>query len=86
MNMDIDFLSYMLCEDLASEVMNLQSQLQRLQQQKIQRTKPLDDQIQRITKVLAVKQKQLAQQTKRDAQTNQTANVGANPATMGTTP
>ena len=58
------FRHFLLNEDLATDVLNLQTQLSTLQAKKANQDKALDAQIIRIQNLLAQKQKQLSTQTK----------------------
>lgn len=67
MNSKPSFKDFMLFEDLATDVLNLQRQISDLQARKARVSKPLDDQLNRLQQMLAVKQKQLAAEKQKQA-------------------
>lgn len=54
--------AFLLNEDLASDVLNIQTQISMLQKKKNDATKSIDNQLQQLQATLAQKQKQLAAQ------------------------
>lgn len=71
--MQITLMHFMLCEDLSTDIMNIQNQINQLTIQKNQRVKQLDTQLARLQKMLQQKQQQLMQQTKRNPPQQQQA-------------
>lgn len=65
------FKDFVLYEDLATDVLNLQKQISDLQARRARISKPLDDQLNRLQQLLAVKQKQLAAEKQRQQTTAQ---------------
>lgn len=66
------FKSFLLNEDLASDVLNIQTQLSTLQAKKANQDKSIDGQIINLQNQLAQKQKMLSAQTKQPQPTQQT--------------
>lgn len=62
------FLDFYLFEDLASEVLALQSQISQIEAKKAKTDKPVEDNLTRLHQQLAIKQKQLALQSKNTTQ------------------
>ncbi len=79
------FKSFLLNEDAAADVLNLQMQLTQLQARKANQDKTIDTQIMRIQNLLAQKQKLLANQNKQAQAQTPPAAPTATPA-PGATP
>jgi hypothetical protein len=65
--MKVFFSQFLISEDVATEVINLQSQIASLQSRKAKSDKPLDDQIARLNKMLLLKQQQLSSEKQKES-------------------